>query len=261
MNPFRDTLAVCDLAFRRLEAQIPCPSRVPKGDNFVFRYVDHTPEIVVVQKLSRTLTGLRATLALLEKGLYQEVGAMFRMLDEFREDVSLMCDAIRNGHTSKMQQRFIDEFFQEEFDADSPLDSTQRRNRVPRRKIQAFIAQLDANQLNPSDSQEVARTIANTNSGYVHGTSDHILEMCGGNPPRYYLDGMLGTRHEETFEKTARDYLYRALISFIEAALAFGQYDLDRCLDQFKHSFEQCLGMTESRSAEEWMREIRRNAK
>ena len=56
---------------------------------------------------------------------------MFRMLDEFREDVSLMCDAIRNGHTSKMQQRFIDEFFQEEFDADSPLDSTQRRNRVP----------------------------------------------------------------------------------------------------------------------------------
>ena len=112
---------------------------------------------------------------------------MFRMLDEFREDVSLMCDAIRNGHTSKMQQRFIDEFFQEEFDADSPLDSTQRRNRVPRRKIQAFIAQLDANQLNPSDSQEVARTIANTNSGYVHGTSDHILEMCGGNPPRYYL--------------------------------------------------------------------------
>ena len=127
---------------------------------------------------------------------------MFRMLDEFREDVSLMCDAIRrNGHTLKMQQRFIDEFFQEEFDADSPLDSTQRRDRVPRRKIQAFIAQLDVNLLNPSDSQEVARTIANTNSGYVHGTSDHILEMCGGNPPRYYLDGMLGTRHEETFEK------------------------------------------------------------
>ncbi len=107
---FKITLSHCENAFRVLEATIPAPIQVPEGGDFSFRYDIHTPQIVVVQKLARIITGLKATLTLLPAGLYQEVGAMFRMLDEFSEDVS-HADAIRSGQVSDLQQRFIDEFF------------------------------------------------------------------------------------------------------------------------------------------------------
>ncbi len=262
MDIFAETLSKLDSAFRQLEAQVRSPIRVNKRGGFVFRYETHTPEIVVVQKLSRVLTGLRATLALLERGLYQEVGVMFRMLDEFREDISFMCDAVRNGNTSDLQKQFIEDFFQEEFDADNPFKATQSRRRVPRRKIQAMLARtIQQEPLNPSDSQEIFRTIANTNSGYVHGTSEHILDMCTGNPPRYRLDGMLGTHLQQTFEKTAQDYFYRAILSFNEAALSFQQTDLDRNLDQHKRMFEQLIGIPDLQSAKELIRLDRRRKK
>ena len=260
MRVFLDTLDVCDLVFSRLESGVPDPIRVPQGDDFSYRYEQHTPKLVVVQKLSRVSTGLKAALALMDRGLYQEVGAIFRMLDEFREDVSFMCVAIRSGSISEIQQQFIDEFFQEEFDSDLPIDATQRRNRVPRRRIQAALAGIEESELNPSDSQELARTIANANSGYVHGTSEHILDMYGGDPPHYYLDGMLGTRRQATLEDLLWTYVYRGLLSFMEAAMSFGIEDLVPVLYQYRDAYERHWGRTEWRSPEELIREMRRGA-
>ena len=62
MHTFLDTLAICEAAFVQLEASIPDPIRITKGEDFVFRYDKQTPHIVVVQKLSRIVTGLRAEL-------------------------------------------------------------------------------------------------------------------------------------------------------------------------------------------------------
>ena len=96
MRALLDTIAVCEAAFRELEIRIPVPVRVAKGDDFAFRYEEHTPQVVVVQKLSRVLPLVsEACLVLLEHGLYQEVGAIFRMLKEFDEEVQFMCEAIR----------------------------------------------------------------------------------------------------------------------------------------------------------------------
>jgi len=260
MRVFQDTLDVCDLVFSRLESQIPNPSRIVQGDDFTYRYDQYTPDIVVVQKLARISTGLKAMLALMEHGLYQEIGAIFRMLDEFGEDVSFMCAAIRRGRVSPIQQQFINEFFQEEFDADEPIDATQRRNRLPRRRIQAALARLEESELNPSDSQELSRTIANVNSGYVHAASEHILEMYGGDPPRYHLDGMLGTRRQATFEDMAWNYMYRGLLSSMEAAMSFELEELVSVLYRYRDIYERQWGRTDWRSPEELIREMRRNA-
>lgn len=245
MSAHLDTITVCESAFAILEATIPDPMRVPANGDFKFRYESHTPNVVVVQKLSRIVTGLYASIALMERGLYQELAVIFRLLDEFGEDVSFMCEAIRRGEQSNIQRRFIEEFFQEEFDTENPLLATQHRHRVSRRQIHAAIARVEENPLNPSDSQELYRTITNANSGYVHGASEHILEMYGGNPPGYYLSGMLGTRRQPTFEDTSWNYFYRGLLSFMEAATSFGLAELRGQLYAFRTHFEEQWGQTE----------------
>ena len=257
MQVFRDTIAVCEAVFRILEAQIPDPVRVWKGDDFAFRYKEQTPQIVVVQKLSRIVTGLRACLVLLENGLYQEVGALFRMLKEFDEDVQFMCEAIRSGRLTELQERFMSDFFQPEFDHENPFLATQSRNRVPRRQIQAALARIPENPMNPSDAQESARSLTNTYSGYVHGASEHILDMCAGDPPRYQLAGMRGTRRQNEFEGLAWDYFYRALLDFMWAAGAFGPNELLGELYAYRNYLEKISGKTEWESPEELLRALK----
>lgn len=182
---------------------------------------------------------------------------IFRLLDEFREDVSFMCDAIRTGSPSALQRRFISEFFQEEFDNENPFLATQRRDRVSRRHIHAALARTNVSPVNPSDSQELARTITNANSGYVHGASEHILEMYGGDPPHYHLDGMLGTRRQSTYEDLAWNYFYRSLLSFMEATASLGHQDLSSQLYSFRGLFEHAWGRTKWESPEQLIRQVK----
>ena len=184
---------------------------------------------------------------------------MFRVLDEFEEDVQFMCEAIQSGQPSTLQERFIADFFQSEFSDEHPLVAAQRRDRVPRQKIQAALARLAENPVNSSDAQELARTITKTNSGYVHGTSEHILDMYGGNPPQYHVGGMLGTRQQRVFENQAWDYFYRGLLTFMAAAGAFGRERLLRELYAYRDVFDEHWGQTVWKSPKELIQDLRRS--
>lgn len=257
LHALRDTIAVCEAAFRRLENLIPDPVQVRRGTGFALQYEEHNPRIVVVQKLSRVVTGLRSCLVLLEQGLHQEVYVIFRLLNEFHEDVWFMCEAIRSGECTPLQQRFIADFFQPEFDHENPLLATQKRDRVPRKHIQAALARIPENTVNPSDTQESARTITNTYSGYVHGASEHILDMYDGYPPRYQLAGMRNARRQKQIEKQAFNYFYNALQAFTCAAGAFGLNDLLQVLFDYIDLFEKNWGKTEWENPEELLKTLK----
>jgi hypothetical protein len=67
---------------------------------------------------------------------------------------------IFRGETIK-HKAFLEDFFQEEFDNPSdPLVSTQSRRIVPRKKIQAYLARVEAISDNPSQDQEISRTLS-----------------------------------------------------------------------------------------------------
>lgn len=84
---FDRTLRTCEHALSVLERKVLPPRRVPQGSDVVFRSAEQTLEQAIVQKLSRVISGLNATRALLARGLYQEVGILFRVLDELCEDL------------------------------------------------------------------------------------------------------------------------------------------------------------------------------
>jgi hypothetical protein len=85
-------------------------------------------EAAIVQKCARLISGLNASLVLLRAGYVQELGAVFRMLDEFNEDILFLCQAIRDGQLTKLHDDYLDFFYQEEFDnPDNAFLSTQNR--------------------------------------------------------------------------------------------------------------------------------------
>lgn len=127
--------------------RVPPPQRVPILGSFAFRYTEKTIHQAIVQKLARIISGLYAARTLLEKGFLQEQAALQRMLDEFQEDVTFLSFAVIFGDVSDLHRRYLDAFFEEEFDKpEDPVASTQKRPMVSRDKIRAYIARVEGSE-------------------------------------------------------------------------------------------------------------------
>jgi hypothetical protein len=256
---YKQAIVVMEKVFVILESTIEKPKFVQRGSYQVFRYETNSIKAAVIQKSARLISGLNASLILLEHGFVQELGVIFRTIDEFLEDVLFLCEAIRNNEITALHKEFLEYFYMEEFDQpDNPLLSEQKRPSIPRKKILAAISNIKENDLNPSDSQELFRTINKVFSGYVHGASNHILEMYCGNPPKFYLSGMLETPSFREILEACWDYIYRGLISIMMVALSFGQNELIKELYEFRDYFEAESGKTHWEHPEKLIKNLKK---
>lgn len=252
-------LVVCDDAFRALEAKVPPPQLVSTPVGPMFRCVEQTLEQAIVQKLARVITSLRGIVVLLRSGLYQEVAVLFRVLDELSEDVIFLCRPLLDGNLSDLHKEYLTSFYQEEFDdLTNPLASSQKRATISRRRIQAAIAAIAESPVNPSDAQLLHRTISQAYSGFVHAASVHVMDMCGGDPPRFHLKGMLGTPRQQQYEEQAMHYFYRGFVTMMYAVLAFKDAERAAQMYAFREWFEKTVGMTDWPDPDKRVRELRR---
>lgn len=99
-----------------------------------------------------------------------------------------------------------------------------------------------AGELNPSDAQELLRTTHQAFSGYVHGAYPHIMEMCGGNPPRFHVSGMLGTPRIDEWRGQLVGYVQRLIIVSVFIARKLGVTNLEAPLRALLEEFEKTTG-------------------
>ena len=239
---YNQTLRNMGNTLRMLEAQVPPPQKVSHADSFVFRYLEKTLHQAMVQKLARVVSGLHAARVLLENGLLQEQAAVQRMLDEFHEDILFLAYAVILNDRTQHHQKYLDAFYQEEFDAPSALESTQKRPMVSREKIRAYVARAELAGTDPSTGVDLSRTIHKGYSGYVHGASPHIMDMYGGNPPHFHAHGMRGTERQEEHRHDLWNYFFRSIISFGLVAKAFGAEELFLRIRDYHVEFDKQSG-------------------
>jgi hypothetical protein len=225
-----------------LEQRVPPPQRVLFRDSFVYRYVEKSIHQALVQKLARLVSTLDAARILMEYGFVQEQAALQRILDEIEEDITFLALGVIYSDITPLHQSYLDAFYKEEFDADTTLKSTQKRPMVPRRKIRAYISRVDGVLEDPARGIELSRTLHKAYSGYVHAASPHIMDMYGGNPPKFHLRGMRETPRHHEHRADLWNYFYRSLIAFSIVAKAFGDEALFIAIRDFTREFERVSG-------------------
>lgn len=233
-----------------LAGRVPPPTRVPFKKGFNFRYVEKSLHQALVQKLARLLSSLHAARLLMEHGFVQEQASLQRMLDEMQEDITFLSFSVIFKNTTPLHHAYLDAFFEEEFDADSALASTQKRPMIPRKKIHAYIARTEGAAMDPSRGIEVARTVSKAYSGYVHAASPQIMDMYDGNPPRFQVRGMRGTARHHEHRADLWNYFYRSLFAFSVTAKAFGEEALFTKIHDFTREFERLSG--KNYESKEW---------
>jgi hypothetical protein len=223
------------------------PTLVDIGDHKVFRHRVKNDLLMSYLKCVRAVSSLNAALVLLRNGYVQEVGTLCRCIQDFCDDVLFLATPLGEKEPSADQRRLVEEFYQEDFDQPAnPLVSIQKRDRVPRPKIQAGIARIQGHPINPSDATTLHRTIQQVFSGYVHGAYVHTMEMYGGNPPKYHTSGMLHTPRVHEWERQLVNYIYRAVIAAEIVAKRVGATLSIENLRKFREAFEtetKCTGI------------------
>ena len=225
-----------------LASRVPRPLRIPYKDSFVFRYVEKSVHQALVQKLARLVSGLHAARLLMEAGFVQEQSSLQRILDEISEDISFLSFSVIYGDSTHWHSTYLDNFFQEEFDPRDTLPSSGERAAVPRKKIRAYIDRVISGSKGSSKHLDASRTVSKTYSGYIHAASPQIMDMYGGNPPRFHVQGMLGTDRHHEHSADLWNYFYRGILAFGFAAKAFGDEKLFVSIRKFSDEFYQVTG-------------------
>lgn len=225
---------------------VPEPQRVPMCDSFAFRYVEKSIHQAIIQKLARVISTLHSARILLKYGFIQEQSALQRMLDEFLEDITFLSYAVTSNEVTELHLSYLNYFYEEEFDIpEDAIKSTQKRPMVSRQKIHAYLAKLEGSGLDQNLGVEVRRTISKAYSGYVQGASPHIMEIYGGNPPKFHVSGMVGTPFFNTHQHDLGNYFYRGICVFAIAVRAFGEDALFLSIKCYCDEFAQQIGQTE----------------
>lgn len=208
-------------AFRQVETKVPPPTRKTWSDSFVFRYAEQTIHQAILQKLARLISGLHAVDTLLQRGLFQEQGMMQRAVDEIDEDILFLSLAIINDDVTSRHSEYLDYFYAEEFNDPSDIvGSHSSRGMVKREKIRAYIYQTLTSGADRANA--LGKVLTKAYSGYIHAASPHIMDMYGGLPPCFDINGASKNFRYAEFARDARNVFYRAIGSMAFAAKAFG---------------------------------------
>lgn len=215
-------ISAVDRAISQLLKSVPAPalSKTASGQR-AFRFNDQTPQQAILLKLVRLCSALRALDLLMGAGLTMDAGASMRILDETGADIQFLAGPVLFAlPPERNHERFLAEFFQEEFDHSDPVLSTQKRDRVSRKEVRAYIARVFHGE-HPTDNV-IAHdaTIYNAFSGFVHGAGVHILDTFDRRG--FDVPASKGHPQMEALEEQYSNYLHRALMDTAIAAKALG---------------------------------------
>jgi hypothetical protein len=238
-----EALRVMSSAFARLERSIAPPAQVARNGSFVFRYARKGVLEALIQKLARYISGLNASAVLLHAGYTQEVGVLFRTLDEIQEDIFFLAVAETNGARTERHTQYLDAFYAEAvFSRPEGSLDIPKPNLVPRKKIRAHTLNTLGTGINTGQASSAGEAVSTAYSGYVHAASENIMDMYGGNPARFHIAGMKGTPRVGEFVQETDNYVYRGLMATTVVAKAFGDAELVKDLYAFMTQYEAANG-------------------
>jgi hypothetical protein len=158
----------------------------------------------LLQKLARQISGVQTIDLLLLAGHLQEVGVLYRMLDEIEEDILFVVLGIRTQNWTPHHNKYVSYFWSEDDDDKQPPDQ--------RKTIRAYVNRA-VGQSDPSRGDAVGRIIHKVYSDYIHARSAPIMAMVKGPPPRFDLDGIHHEGARLPYVDQNPTYFYRGLIS------------------------------------------------
>lgn len=162
----------------------------PNWDGRHFRYKDPNPYTFLVLKMARMVTGFYSALLLTQKGLFEDAGAVHRVIIECSHDIDFVMEGLTQDPFPEDKQKLVDNFFQNDNLTPEQMLSTMRKQpTIPRKKIYPTVGRFLSPE-NPDRPQRIVKVIEELFSGYVHAAYPHVMEMYEGKGKEFQMRGI-----------------------------------------------------------------------
>lgn len=174
--------------------------------HYGYRYGKPDVRNFCLLKSVRVVSSLHAMIALARGGFAQEVGVLVRILVECTTHIEFVIHALDENQVLAAEvDKYVRDFFAD-FARNSSADfkRAQVRQSVVHQRLGATLDSI-AQEIDRTEHRVPAeRMYSNvylTYSNYVHAKYPEIMDLYGGTPGEFHLDGMRGTsKDEENFQ-------------------------------------------------------------
>jgi len=169
------------------------PARaVPEGEDLIrLEFRQHIPHGVMIGKLVRAVSGIRASLILADLGYVTECAALLRMVSDLCTEVLAVGEALNSGGEPPAALRtFVEQYFARKSRTPEEFAAEERARYVTREELMkaegrlAETANLDREQL-----RVVHRFLNMSFDAYVHGDYETTMELYNRLTGRFDVGG------------------------------------------------------------------------
>ena len=174
-------------------------------EHYGYRYGKPGVRHFCLLKAVRAVSALNAMIALARGGFAQEIGVLVRTMVECTTHIDFVLDALdENEVLAPDVDKYVREFFAD-FARNSSADfkRAQVRQGVVHQRLGAKLDDMSRQEGDAGQRAPAERMYSNvylTYSNYVHAKYPEIMDLYGGVPGRFHLDGMQGTKDEENLQ-------------------------------------------------------------
>ncbi len=222
---------------KRAAAQLNQRIPQPNWDGRHFRYKDPNPYTFLVLKMSRMVSGFHSALLLTQIGLFEDAGAIHRVIIECTHDIDFVINGLTQDPFPENVQRLLDAFFENhDLTPDEMLQTMKKPATFPRKKVYPTVGRFLAPE-NPDRPQRIMKVTEEMFSGYVHASYPHVMEMYEGSRNEFQMSGIKARIPEWTKQLALR--IDSALTQFALLAKTLGLADLANELLVAREALEQ----------------------
>lgn len=245
-----ELIQILEKAADRFATALGKPLILPEKGKERVRYADPDSRHFQVLKAVRVVSGLRASMILLETGHTQEIGVLLRTIQEFLEDITYVQEAHETGQPTAGQKDIINHFFESDLKTTKEmLEGQPKLKRVGHKEKVSSQSRFFSPVANSDHVRHMLNAIYNGLSGYVHGDYPQIMELyeanLSGGSEKFRMRGMLGTAKIKPFQRQIACYIHRSLNIFSVIAKVLGLNELSNSLIEQRKTFEKTVAYKE----------------
>ena len=188
----------------------------------VFEYSTQSVEVVAVLKVVRAAQGLHALDLLCRSGLFIDMGAIYRCIDDCNSEVYFLLE--NYPIESSDVQRFVKAFFATTIDS----DLSAKTEYVRTKKIHGAVARVITGMEQHESTQARLLRVYKTFCGYTHANYSNIMEIYGGTYPdlSFNVAGVASVHQRDTNMKTVEQAYLSVIYSLAYIAQKLGRNTL-----------------------------------
>lgn len=209
-----------------------------------YRYANPTILHFCVLKAVRAISGFNACIVLGKEGYIQEICVIIRSVIDAKTQIEFILSGYQDGTLKEIQQKHLDRYFSD-FKRNSAADlgtgGTRQKDihdEVSSHMEETFMSLGCEGYLGREKTSALMSNVYKAYSGYVHAAYPEVMDMWGGTPGQFHMDGMKNTPKD--------DEIYRIISTFLDS--------LDLCLINMILNFGYKEKILSDKELEVWYR-------